>query len=99
MNRVVYVGVDVDSEKIAEAKLAGGSAGKAQEQVIANKPAAVKKHFAALLELGEVNAAYEAGRFSFGLYRQLSEVGVNAVVAAPGADPSQALGSTEDRSP
>ncbi len=87
MNRVVYVGMDVDSEKIVVANLAGGSAGKAEEQVIANKAAAVKKYFAALLELGEVNAAYAAGCFGFGLYRQLSEMGVTAVVAAPGLIP------------
>ncbi len=50
MNSVAYVGMDVDSEKIVVAKLAGGSGSNAEEQVIANKPAAVKKYFASLLQ-------------------------------------------------
>ena len=87
MDSVAYVGMDVDSEKIVVAKLAGGSGRNAEEQVIANKPAAVKKYFASLLQSGEVSAAYEAGCFGFGLYRQLTEMGVGAVVAAPGLIP------------
>jgi transposase len=55
--------------------------------VIANKPAAVKKYFAALLQAADVMAAYEAGCFGFGLYRQLTEMGVSALVAAPGLIP------------
>ena len=87
MNSVLYVGMDVDSEKIVVAKLAGGSGSNAEEQVIANKPAAVKKYFASLLQANEVRAAYEAGCFGFGLYHQLTELGVGAVVAAPGLIP------------
>ena len=42
MSRVVYVGMDVDKEKIIVAKLGARSAGSGEERVIANKPAAVK---------------------------------------------------------
>jgi transposase len=90
MKSVVYVGMDVDSEKIVVAKLAGGSGRNAEEQVIANKAAAVKKYFAALLQAADVMAAYEAGCFGFGLYRQLAEMGVSALVAAPGLIPRKA---------
>ena len=88
MSSVVYVGMDVDKEKIIEAKLGDGSANSAEERVIANKPAAVKKYFAALVkEGGDVMATYEAGCFGFGLYRQLTELGVACLVAAPGLIP------------
>ena len=55
MSRVVYVGMDVDQEKIVVAKLGARSAGSAEERVIANKPAAVKKYFAAVVKAVFVN--------------------------------------------
>ena len=88
MNSVHYVGMDVDKEKIVVAKLTS-AARLSNECVIANTPQAVKKHFAALTREGEVVAAYEAGCFGFGLYRQLSDLGVAAVVAAPGLIPGK----------
>ena len=88
MSRVVYVGMDVDKEKIIVAKLGARSAGSGEERVIANKPAAVKKYFTAVVkEGGDVMATYEAGCFGFGLYRQLTELGVACLVAAPGLIP------------
>ena len=86
MNSVHYVGMDVDNEKIVVARLTS-AARLSNECVIANTPQAVKKYFAALTKEAEVVAAYEAGCFGFGLYRQLNDLGVAAVVAAPGLIP------------
>jgi transposase len=87
MISVHYVGMDVDKEKIVLARLAAGRTAEVQEHVIANTPSAVKKYFTALLAGAEVHASYEAGCFGFGLYRQLSAMGVTVVVAAPGLIP------------
>jgi len=87
MSRAVYVGMDVDKEKIVAAKLGNGTDGQVEERVIANRPSAVKKYFAALAGEGDVVAAYEAGCFGYGLYRQLTEMGVACLVAAPGLIP------------
>jgi transposase len=86
MAKVLYVGMDVDKEKIVVAKLVSFSK-LAEERVIANAPQAVRKYFAALTKEGDVVAAYEAGCFGFGLYHQLIDLGVAAVVAAPGLIP------------
>jgi transposase len=87
MNIVHYVGMDVDKEKIVLARLGAGRSSEGEEHVIANTPNAVKKYFTALLAGAEVHASYEAGCFGFGLYRQLSAMGVAVVVAAPGLIP------------
>ncbi len=84
---VQYVGMDVDKQKIVLARLGAGRDTRAVEQVIANTPSAVKKYFTPLLGGGEVHATYEAGCFGFGLYRQLSAMGVAVVLAAPGLIP------------
>jgi transposase len=86
MSKLLYVGMDVDKEKIVAAKLTS-SAKVSEECVIANTPQAVRKYFAALTKEADVVAAYEAGCFGFGLYHQLTDLGVAAVVAAPGLIP------------
>jgi len=86
MPKVLYVGMDVDKLKIVVAELAS-SASVAEERVIANTPQAVRKYITALTREGHVVAAYEAGCFGFGLYHQLTDLGVAAVVAAPGLIP------------
>ena len=87
MSTVVYVGMDVDKKKIVVAELGDDRGSDVQERVIANTPAAVKKYFAPLAAGAEVMATYEAGCFGFGLYRQLTEMGVACLVAAPGLVP------------
>ena len=84
---VQYVGMDVDKQKIVLARLGAGRENKVIEHVIANTPSAVKKYFGSLLGDAEVHATYEAGCFGFGLYRQLSAMGVSVVLAAPGLIP------------
>ena len=87
MSTVVYVGMDVDKKKIVVAKLSEDRDADVQERVIANTPRAVKKYFAPLAGQTDVMATYEAGCFGFGLYRQLTEMGVACLVAAPGLIP------------
>jgi transposase len=86
MAKVLFVGMDVDKEKIVIAKLSG-SAALSDECVIANTPQAVSKYFAVVMKEGDVQAAYEAGCFGFGLYHQLTDLGAAVVVAAPGLIP------------
>ena len=86
MSVVVYIGMDVDKEKIVLAKLAG-STSAAEEATIANTPQAVRKYFAALTKTAAVAAAYESGCFGFQLQRQLTDLGVAAIVAASGLIP------------
>ncbi len=87
MTTVHCVGMDVDKEKIVLARVGGGRDTQAVQHVIAHTPAAVKKYFTALTANAEVQAAYEAGCFGFGLYRQLVSLGVAVTVAAPGLIP------------
>jgi transposase len=79
--------MDVDKAKIVAAKLGDGNGREFEERVIANKPSAVNKYFAALVGEAEVMATYEAGCFGYGLYRQLTEMGVSCLMAAPGLIP------------
>jgi transposase len=83
----MYVGMDVDKEKIAIAVLRGTEREISGESVIRNEALSVRKCFARLKEQGEVFACYEAGCFGFELYRQLTEMGVACMVAAPGLIP------------
>ena len=87
MSTVVYVGMDVDKAKIVAAKLSDDRGRELQERVIANTASALKKYFAPLASETGVMATYEAGCFAFGLYRQLTEMGVASLVAAPGLIP------------
>jgi len=84
---VQYIGMDVDKQKIVLARLSSGWDTRTVDHVIANTPSAVKKYFASLLGAAEVHATYEAGCYGFGLYRQLSAMGVTVVLAAPGLIP------------
>ncbi len=87
MSTLTYVGMDVDKQKIIIAKLAQLPETTIEERTITHTPAAVRKYFSALLPDSTVMATYEAGCFGFGLYRQLTEMGVATLVAAPGLIP------------
>ena len=76
MKSVVYVGMDVDKEKIVIAVLRGSETEVSEELVIRNEATKVRKYFAKLKGSGEVIACYEAGCFGFALYRQLTEMNV-----------------------
>lgn len=89
MRSVRYVGMDVDAEKIAVAVLKDGGSEALEERIIANRPAAVRKYFERLMEQHQVRACYEAGCFGFVLHRQLTDLGVRSMVAAPGLIPKR----------
>jgi transposase len=87
-SKVLYVGMDVDNQKIVLAKLpSGGSSASVEERVIANTPSALSKYFTPLVKQTDVLATYEAGCFGFSLYHRLTDLGVAALVAAPGLIP------------
>ncbi|MDP7269121.1 MAG: IS110 family transposase [Pirellulales bacterium] len=87
-SKVLYVGMDVDKEKIAMAALEGSSNEFVGEQLVRNDPAAVAKYFKRFMKSEtEVIACYEAGCFGFRLARQLSDIGIGCAVAAPGMLP------------
>jgi transposase len=87
MKSVLYVGMDVDKEKIVLAVLKGTETKIIEESVIRNEASAVRKCFTKLKGRGEVMACYEAGSFGFGLYRQLTEMDIACKVVAPGLIP------------
>ncbi len=89
MKSVRYVGLDVDAEKIAVAIVS--SLGEiVEERQIKHQASAIQKYFNRLREEADVFSCYEAGCFGFGLARQLEEMGVSCVVAAPGLIPRKA---------
>ena len=91
MNSVLYVGMDVDKEKIAIAVLRGTETEVAEELVIRNEASSIRKRFIKLKGHGEVLACYEAGSFGFGLYRQLTDMDVTCKVVAPGLIPHRPM--------
>ncbi len=91
MESVMYVGMDVDSEKIAVSVLRGFEGRPRLERIVANTPKEIERFFKELLESGEVvQACYEASGFGFGLYRRLTEMGVCCMVVAPASLPKKA---------
>lgn len=90
MNKVAYVGMDVDKEKIAMAVLVDYEAEPSWMRVVANRQKSISRFFAELSERCEsVVACYEASGCGFVLHRQLTEMGVACVVIAPGSVPKK----------
>lgn len=81
--QVLFVGVDAHQETLSIAVLVGDSQEPLQPITIPNRPPIIRRHFRRLLEQGTVVATYEAGSLGFVLYRQLMDMGVQCVVAAP----------------
>jgi transposase len=90
MDSVVYVGMDVDMEKIATAVMGSSGSEILDERVIRNGASAIRKYFGELGKRGELMACYEAGCCGFELHRLLTELGVCCLVAAPGLVPRRA---------
>lgn len=82
-NQVRYVGIDAHQETLSIAVLVGDASQPLAVQTIANRSAPIRRCFRKLLEQGVVLATYEAGALGFVLYRQLMDLGVQCVVAAP----------------
>ena len=85
---VSYIGMDVDKAKIVVAVLKDSELETTLERMIVNSPHAVQQFVEAQQsESEEIMACYEAGSCGFELYRQLTELGVTCLVAAPGLIP------------
>jgi transposase len=86
--RILYVGMDVDKEKIATAVMKEGDNEVISARIVRNSPEAIRRYFKELAAQGtQIRACYEAGFCGFQLARQLSEMGVGCAVAAPGMLP------------
>jgi transposase len=86
--RILYVGMDVDKEKIAISVMNEHDHEIVGELIISNTEAAVGKYFAKLKKTAsEIRTCYEAGFCGFTLARQLSGMGIGCAVAAPGMLP------------
>lgn len=81
--QVLFVGVDAHQETLSIAVLVGDCKEPEPPITIANRGPIIRRHFLRLLERGMVVATYEAGALGFVLYRQLTQLGVQCVVAAP----------------
>ncbi len=90
MDSVVYVGMDVDKEKIAIAVMGSNGSEMVDERTILNEASATRKYFTELGKRAEVMTCYEAGCCGFEIHRLLSEIGVGCLVAAPGLIPRRA---------
>jgi transposase len=84
---VLYVGIDAHQDFLSVAVLPGGADRPERARRIANDPRRIRPAFRRLLERGEVHATYEAGCTGFVLWRQLTGLGVDCVVAAPSRIP------------
>ena len=83
----LYVGIDAHQETLAIAVFPAEASASEPVRVIPNDPGRVRVTFRKLLERGPIQAVYEAGCLGFVLYRQLSSLGVDCIVAAPSRIP------------
>lgn len=83
----LYVGIDAHQDTLSLAALPAGADRPERALKIPNDPARVRRAFQALLKRGPVHACYEAGCTGFVLWRQLTRLGVDCIVAAPSRIP------------
>jgi transposase len=86
-NQVLYVGIDAHQETLSVAVLPQAASAPEPVRVLPNEPGKVRRYFRGLLRRGPIEAVYEAGCLGFVLYRQLSGLGIDCVVAAPSRIP------------
>ncbi|MEO0649897.1 MAG: IS110 family transposase [Planctomycetota bacterium] len=87
IREVCFVGVDVHQESLSVAVLGGSAERPEPARKIPNDPARIRRHFERLKERGELCVAYEAGCTGFVLWRQLTSLGIECMVAAPSRIP------------
>lgn len=83
----LYVGIDAHQESLSVAVLPEGSERPEPVQKIPNDPQKIRRLFSKLLNRGAVRATYEAGCTGFVLWRQLTPLGIDCLVAAPSKIP------------
>jgi transposase len=87
----VYVGLDVHKATIAVAVAAAGRGKPVYRGEIANTPSAIKRLMGKLSPDGEVlGVCYESGPCGYGLHRQITAMGHDCIVVAPGLIPRRA---------
>lgn len=87
----VYVGLDVHKATIAVAVAGAGRGDPVYRGEIANTPTAIKRLMHKLSPDGEVlGVCYEAGPCGYGMYRQITAMGHDCIVVAPGLIPRKA---------
>ena len=89
VDNITYVGLDTHKATITVAVAASGRTGELRHWgKIANDPAAVERMTRKLEKAhGRLRFSYEAGPCGYGLYRQLSGLGHECIVAAPSLIP------------
>lgn len=87
----VYVGLDVHKDTIAVAVAPAGRDAPHYRGEIKNSATAIKRLLHKLSPEGEVlGVCYEAGPCGYGLYRQITGMGHDCIVVAPGLIPRKA---------
>lgn len=87
-NSLRFVGLDVHGETIAVAVAEAG--GEVRDVgIIANRPEAVRKMMGKLGPVEQIRACYEAGPTGYGVYWQLTQLGIACEVIAPTLIPSK----------
>jgi len=84
-----FVGFDVSAATIAVAVAAPGRQPAEDAGTLPTDPAAVRKWVMRQADRAGVVVCYEAGPTGFGLYRQLTALGVTCQVVAPGLVPTR----------
>lgn len=84
----LFVGVDAHQDFLSVAVLPEGADRPEPACKLRNDPARIRRHFGRLQERGSVHATYEAGCTGFVLWRQLVDLGVDCLVAAPSRIPT-----------
>ena len=87
----VYVGLDVHKDTIAVAVATAGRGAPQYRNEIANTPTAIKRLIHKLSPDGEeLSVCYEAGPCGYGVHRQITDLGHDCIVVAPGLIPRRA---------
>jgi transposase len=82
-----YLGLDVHKATIAVAVAESGTEPARSRGTINHQPAAVAKLIRKLGPVEQLRCCYEAGPTGYGLYRQLTRLGVACIVVAPSLIP------------